>query len=88
LGAVESFCGHALIDTPFQRGASEAAGGFNRFSGFPRAKPLETVFPELSPSTTPLKRGVNETCPWRMPEMWDAPRAKPDLPNVLKSRPG
>ena len=64
LCAAESFCGHALIDTPFQRGASEAAGGCNRFSGFPRAKPLETVFHQLPPSTTPLKRGVNETCPW------------------------
>jgi hypothetical protein len=67
-GAVKSFCSHALIDTPFQRGASEAAGGCNRFSGFPRAKPLETVFPELPTSTTPLKRGVNEICPRRMPK--------------------
>ena len=68
LGAAESFCGHALIDTPFQRGASKAAGGCNRFSGFQREKPLETVFHQLPPSTTPLKRGVNETCPWQMPK--------------------
>src|SRR5271157_1226320 len=74
MGTAESFCGHALIDTPFQRGASEAAGDCNpeRFRGFPGDKPLETVFHQLSPSTTPLKRGVNETSPWGMPKKWDA----------------
>jgi hypothetical protein len=49
-------------------------GGCNRFSGFLRAKPSETVFLELSASTTPLKRGVNETCSWQMAKNCDAPR--------------
>jgi hypothetical protein len=35
--------------TPRFNGASEAVNGYNRFNGFLRAKPLETVFRELQP---------------------------------------
>ncbi len=51
-----------LINTPLQRGGTERGGAANRFNGFRRGmETLETAYEVLLlPSSTPLKRGVNE----------------------------
>ena len=56
LGAVQSFCGHALIDTPCQR-CFRREGRCNCFSGFQREKPLETVFPPVPALDHPVETG-------------------------------
>jgi hypothetical protein len=45
LGAAESFCGHALIDTPFQRGGRWRELGGTVSNGFSRWKPLKRLQP-------------------------------------------
>jgi hypothetical protein len=57
-----------LINTPLQRGDSGRPRFLNRFSGFPRdADTAEAVVEFCGAAITPLKRGVNESCP-----AWDA----------------
>jgi hypothetical protein len=68
LGAAESFCGHAVIDTPFQRGGRGRELVKNRFQRFIARETAEAVATTRRLGSTPLKRGVNETSPWRMPK--------------------
>ena len=50
-----------LINTPLQRGERRPTETPNRFNGFShRVEIVKTVFHLTRPTTTPLKRGVNE----------------------------
>ena len=62
-----------LINTPLQRGVGSVENGQTVLTVWPRReKPLKR-FSFSTPLITPLKRGVNESCPDRNAEFPETP---------------